>query len=152
MAQLDPQFVKFINFLIDQAKASEDYLRAQGTTKSENLGGKDAPAKHSDETPNNAEEVRTHFLRTQIYQNYINCIEKEKPTYEAIANKLQGDFLAQLERDYKSQRLSRVRSSFMEASRRHGHGHPQGVIKNGIFRNVENWVRREGPKESATNG
>jgi hypothetical protein len=151
MAQLDAQFVKFINYLVDQAKSSEDSLRAQGTCKSENYGGKEAPAKFSDENPNNAEEVRNHFLRTQIYQNFINCIEEHKPTYEAIANKLQGDFLAQLERDYKSQRLTRVRASFMEASRRHGHGDPQGVIKNGILRNVENWVRREGPREDTTN-
>jgi hypothetical protein len=48
-------------------------------------------------------------------------------------------------------RVTRVRASFMAASRRHNHGDPQGVIKNGIFRNVENWVRRQGPNPTSVN-
>jgi hypothetical protein len=94
MAQLDPQFVKFINYLVSQAKASENYLRGQSVSQHENYGGADAPGRFNG-TDWNADEVRNHFLRTQIYQNYINCIEQGKPIYEGIANKLQGDFLAQ---------------------------------------------------------
>jgi hypothetical protein len=147
MISVDPKFKKFIDQLIDQAKDSADYLRDQGTTRSENLGGSDAPARFG-ENNWNAKEVREHFSREGIYKAYIACIEQGKPTNEAIAAKLQGDFLAQLERDYKTSRVTRVRSAFLTASRRAGHGDPEGVIKNGIFKTIENWVTRQGSKPS----
>jgi hypothetical protein len=141
MAGIAKQFEKFIKILREQAELSADSLIGQDDTKSENL---EAPPNTSVDTNDwNAEEVRLHFSRQDIYQDYIGCIEKSGTIAEAIGYKAQGDFLAQLERDYKLKKLGRIRSVFIAASRRFSHGLPNGVITKGIFRDAERWFNKD---------
>lgn len=82
------------------------------------------------------DSIAKFFDRTGIDQQYVKTIESPSPQNGvniAMAAKMQADFLAQCERDFKMQfNVTRIRSRCHYAARRLAHGDDNGPIAKGI--------------------
>jgi hypothetical protein len=124
MPGIDPTFTKICQQLVQAGKAAESSMRNLQSAPPENLG-----------CPSLSEAaIRTHFDRTESTRLYQDTLDGDKklPVKMTIAAKLQNDFLASVERDFKLLRTRRVRSVLLEAVRRGGHGSDDGPIVAGI--------------------
>lgn len=91
--------------------------------------------------PTNSEEITAAFDRNQISENYQQCLEPNSGTAgDAIALKLQGDYVACLERSYRASVASPVRCIGHSLARRAGHSSNNGVFGGGVIELVQSAI------------
>lgn len=135
MATIDGKFQKITQKMIDQSQGSSKGLRNLQGVPVENFG---LPKLTQD-------QIHDLFLRAgleQAYQQVIDTTIKGK-LQDGFAIKMQSDFLSRCERDFKLRKLPRIRSIMMQAARRDGHGHADGVINKVIVDQPKKMLQRE---------
>lgn len=69
------------------------------------------------------------WTRDEMNANYMSVINKKGRSGEAMVIKLQMDYLATMERAFRTRHSSSVRSRIHAAARRNGHGSSAGPLK-----------------------
>lgn len=93
----------------------------------------------------NLEGVSSAFDRSENGDDVVAAIRDPADpgvTGDLAASILQGDWLAALERAWRSRHLTRPRLYLHAAARRKGHGHPAGVIRRGMLGLVEGILQK----------
>jgi hypothetical protein len=81
------------------------------------------------------------FLREQQENEFIKAVtnpEDSGTTGDMVMVTVQGDFMQTLERAFRERMCGSVRNRIQAAGRKMGHGHDQGVIKEGLHGYVVN--------------
>jgi hypothetical protein len=93
-----------------------------------------------DESPQNVDAISGPFFRGELYEQFVLSV-KDPEAAGTVGDlsliQLQGDFLACMERAFRARHHSSCRSRAHAAGRLRGHGHPYGVISQGLLRYVQ---------------
>ncbi len=82
------------------------------------------------------------FDRKAIGQNFADVYQGEPGTTgDAATLRLQNDYLAAMERAYRTRHVSSVRATIMAAGRRAGHASPQGPLLDGVIRYAQDLLK-----------
>ena len=82
------------------------------------------------------------FKREELNQKYSEIISSGKGSVgTAISYKLQIDYLAVMERGFRTRHASRVRWAMHAAGRRKGHGSRTGIFTGLLMNHVQNFAR-----------
>ncbi len=98
-----------------------------------------------DGDPLNIGGITLAFDRSDIGQAYASCLSDPShpgSTADAMALKLQSDWLAMQERAFRCRHETSVRAAVHAAARRAGHAHEKGVIKTGVIGYVQTILKQ----------
>lgn len=90
------------------------------------------------------EGLSAAFDREEIYQDFRATVTEDGYTTDLEITQLQGDFVAAMERAYRSRLCTAVRARCHAAARRRGHANPHGVLIKGLLGYLEHLKRLEG--------
>jgi len=96
------------------------------------------------------ENLGKPFDRKEISEDFLEAIkDAENPgvTGDLQVCQMQGDYLACMERAFRSRHATRCRHTMHAAARRYGHGHDAGVIRKGVLGYLEGILKMS--KDSA---
>lgn len=87
----------------------------------------------------NLEDMSKAFDREAIEQDFLKVIDPAAPgtSGDLMAISLQGDWMATMERAFRSRHSTPVRAWFHALGRRRGHAHVNGTLQKGLLRHVE---------------
>lgn len=93
----------------------------------------------------NLEDISKVFDRTELEEDFLAVIDKDQPDKGVIGDLMnistQGDWLATLERAFRSRHSTPIRAWMHAAARRRGQANNGGVIKRGMLDYVERLVK-----------
>lgn len=83
------------------------------------------------------------FDRKEIGQNFADVYQPKSPgtVGDAATLRLQNDYLAAMERAFRTRHASSVRAAVMAAGRRSGHGDGQGPLLDGVIRYAQDLLK-----------
>lgn len=85
------------------------------------------------EDNSDSEQVTAAFDRTPISENYQACLRPSQGTAgDAVSLKIQGDYVACMERAYRMSVASPVRCIGHSLARRVGHSRPDGIFTGSV--------------------
>jgi len=141
---------RFIKQAVDSSTATGKNLEAaakQTEGRKQHSIDKNEPPKDDEEGKTawdgdtlDLENLGKPFDRTEINEDFLEAIkDAENPgvTGDLQVCQLQGDYLACMERAFRSRHATRCRHTMHAAARRYGHGHNAGVIRKGVLGYLE---------------
>jgi hypothetical protein len=83
------------------------------------------------------------FDRSEIGQNFADVYQPKEPgtVGDAATLRVQNDYLAAMERAFRTRHASSVRAAIMAAGRRNGHGSDQGPLLDGVIRYAQDLLK-----------
>jgi len=134
---IDSNALLLLETLIDQASKSEQGMRALQQPEHETLGSDDKPAPDRFDR----EAITEFFNPEESEANYSKATTNGDPDHNKLAvkmgAKLTSDLLGQLQRDYKQQTVTPIRSVALASSRRLRQGSPGGPIQNLLIHTLQ---------------
>jgi hypothetical protein len=88
----------------------------------------------------NLEGITAAYDRQEANENYQDALKSQRPMGEAMAARIDMDYLAAHERAFRLMQMSPVRATVHAASRRRGHGHAAGVHTGVILQHLTDLI------------
>lgn len=88
--------------------------------------------------------MTTPFNREEIdaaYEGLLADGQASGTMGDVVATKVQGDYVACVERAFRARHATPVRLAAMASGRRAGHGHPRGVFLGGVVQFVQDAIK-----------
>jgi hypothetical protein len=141
MAATDKNFEKVVRALQKHGTTTSTALLNKGPMHPELLADPSNTGPKATDTA----AIQKYFDRSAVEKQYTDTITHPSPSNGvnvAIASKLQSDFLAGLERDWRTQYgTSRIRSICMAAGRRVAQGDGEGPVNKGIVQAIKDYLQ-----------
>jgi hypothetical protein len=132
----DPEFLDQISKMEEASSAADKATTLKGQRQ-----WMYPPLQGWDGDPQNITGMNKAFIRAHLNDLYKKILAQASPTGtvgEAMAVKLQVDYIAALERAFRTRHCSSVRAKIHAASRRRGQGNPDGVFTSSVVL----WIER----------
>jgi hypothetical protein len=126
----DPEFLDQIEKMEEASAAADEATRLAGQRR-----WMLPPLQGWDGDPQNIPGLNKAFTRdnlNSLYKKIISDMERAGTTGEAMVAKLQIDYIAAMERAYRTRHCSSVRAKLHAAGRRRGQSQPNGVFTGSV--------------------
>ena len=127
-AQMHPVFVTRVVEIAEQAQKVAEAQQQTGGYEWMLPDGLGDPTQHA--------QVTEKFDRMSIGENYQKCIASGQDPGtigDVVSLKMQGDYIAAMERGFRVRWASPIRCLAHAMARRKGHGHDKGIFKDGVI-------------------